>query len=78
VLNYNRKVGESMINIKILKINKRLNKEHLIKTTKTDVEYEEYVNKTIEKAHKSIEEGKVRPIECLMKDMEMKYGLMLK
>ena len=41
-----------------------------------DEEYKEYVNNLINKAEKSIKKGRVRPIECIIKEIEEEYGLM--
>lgn len=65
-----------MINTKILKLNKLNLKEYLNKRKEKDEAYKEYVNNLINKAEKSIKDGKVRPIECIIKEIEEEYGLM--
>lgn len=65
-----------MINTKTLKLNKLNLKEYLNKRKEIDEAYKEYVNKLINKAEESIEEGRVRPIECIIKEIEEEYGLM--
>ncbi len=66
-----------MVNIKTLKLKKEFNlKEYLNKKKKMDKAYNEYVNNLINKAEQSIKEGRVRPIECIIKEIEKEYGLM--
>lgn len=65
-----------MMNTKTLKLNKLSLKEYLDKRKERDEEYKEYVNNLINKAEKSIKEGRVRPIECIIKEIEEEYGLM--
>ena len=65
-----------MLNTKTMKLNKLNLKEYLNKRKEIDEEYKEYVNNLINKAEKSIKKGRVRPIECKIKEIEEEYGLM--
>ncbi len=69
-----------MTNIKMtLRLNKILDmKEYLIKKAKQNKEYDKYVNNAIKKAEKSISEGRVRSLDCVLKEIEEEYGLMQK
>ena len=65
-----------MLNTKTLKLNKLNLKEYLNKRKEIDEEYKEYVNNLINKAEKSIKKGRVRPIECIIKEIEEEYRLL--
>lgn len=67
--------------MKNVKINLRLNKildikEYLRKKAQMNKEFDKYVNNVIQKAEQSIEEGRVRPIRCILEEVEKEYGLM--
>lgn len=65
-----------MINVKELKLKKIFNlKEYLQEKARRDKEYEEYVNASIERGLQDIKEGRIEPLDKVLRELEEEFGL---
>ncbi len=65
-----------MINVKELKLKKIFNlKEYLQEKARRDKEYEEYVNASIERGLQDIKEGRIDPLDKVLRELEEEFGL---
>jgi predicted transcriptional regulator len=65
-----------MINVKELKLKKIFNlKEYLQEKARRDKEYEEYVNASIQRGLQDIKEGRIEPLDKVLRELEEEFGL---
>lgn len=65
-----------MINVKELKLKKIFNlKEYLQEKARRDKEYEEYVNTSIQRGLQDIKEGRIEPLDKVLRELEEEFGL---
>ena len=71
-----KKGCENLINVKELKLKKIFNlKEYLQEKARRDKEYEEYVNASIERGLQDIKEGRIEPLDKVLRELEEEFGL---
>lgn len=65
-----------MINVKELKLKKIFNlKEYLNEKVRKDKEYEEFVERAIQRGEEDIKAGRVYSLEEVLREMEEEFGL---
>lgn len=76
MLHYIKKGRENMINVKELKLKKIFNlKEYLQEKARRDKEYDEYVKASIERGLQDIKEGRIEPLDKVLRELEEEFGL---